>query len=551
MLSKVLVVGSSGFIGRNLIEYLNLQGRLCVTVSRNVSNNESLNHILLKDFENFNYSDFEKYQIEEIIYSLGDPNMNGVKNTETVILEKFLNKLEEFQFKGKFLLISSNAANPDSGLTSFKYRKTLRNTYIERKQMLESIALSSNLQVVIVRSPAVIGVDMNEFSHVKRILRNKFIGKTMSLPIFRGTIEVITIENLCKEVQDSLKNCHSKAIVEPSSPSYRWYRVARFLVSGRKLDLEKISILNRFQQRVSSALPISIRFLFFPHWVNKSGNDSELLSRHKDVLGTLSAIKNLNESQSKCMIVTGAASGLGAEVTKLLLQKNHKVVGVDILEPNQNSQILQFQEDSNFKYICGDLASSKFLGDLEEFIEFNSVDGVFSIAGIGKRKSVEDLQRNELLEVLGVNFFAQASLAQSLLRINRPGSFFVYLGSSSGIEGLPNFAAYSASKAAVQAYFFSLICELKEPGFRILGVIPSGMKTNFQKANDVPSSKLDKFLLDDPAKVARFILDWVDEKNKKSQVKYFGVSSRLFLFVRNLPFSIKLNLVKSISKGTR
>jgi short-subunit dehydrogenase len=251
------------------------------------------------------------------------------------------------------------------------------------------------------------------------------------------------------------------------------------------------------------------------------------------------------------MMVTGAASGLGAEVTKLLLRKNHKVIGVDIWEPNQNSQILQFQEDSNFNYICGDLSSSKFLKDLEKLMELNSVDGVLSIAGIGKRKRVKDLEMNELLEVLGVNFFAQAFLAHSLLRINRPNSFFVYLGSSSGIEGLPNFSAYSASKAAVQAYFFSLICELKEPGFRVLGVIPSGMKTNFQKANDVPSSKLDKFLLDDPAKVAGFIVNWSDKKNKRSQVKYFGVSSRLFLSVRNLPFSIKLFLIKSISKGTR
>jgi short-subunit dehydrogenase len=551
MLDKVMVVGSSGFIGRNLVEYLNFEGRLCVTVSRNVPNNDSSNHILLKDFENFSFTDFEKYKIKEIIYSLGDPNMNGVKNNETVILEKFLTKLEEFHYKGKFLLISSNAANPDSGLASIKYRKTLRNPYIERKQTLENIALSSSFHVVIVRSPAVIGIDMNEFSHVKRILSNKVIGKTMSLPIFRGTIEIITIENLCKEVLNSLKNCHTKAIVEPTSPSYRWYRVARFLVSGTNLDLEMITILNRFQQRVSSALPISIRFLLFPHWVYKSGDDSELFNRHKDVLGTLSAIKNLNESQSKCMMVTGAASGLGAEVTKLLLRKNHKVIGVDIWEPNQNSQILQFQEDSNFNYICGDLSSSKFLKDLEKLMELNSVDGVLSIAGIGKRKRVKDLEMNELLEVLGVNFFAQAFLAHSLLRINRPNSFFVYLGSSSGIEGLPNFSAYSASKAAVQAYFFSLICELKEPGFRVLGVIPSGMKTNFQKANDVPSSKLDKFLLDDPAKVARFIVNWSDKKNKRSQVKYFGVSSRLFLSVRNLPFSIKLFLIKSISKGTR
>jgi short-subunit dehydrogenase len=373
----------------------------------------------------------------------------------------------------------------------------------------------------------------------------------MSLPIFRGTIEIVTIESLCQVVLNSLKNSQNKTIVEPSSPSYRWHRVARFLANGSNLELEKISILNQLQQRVSSLLPVSIRFLLFPHWVNKSGTDLELLKRHEDILKTLFAIKDLKKSKSKCVIVTGAASGLGAEVAKLLLQKKHKVVGVDILEPNQSAQILQFQKNLNFNYICGDLASSEFLVDLEKYIESNSVDGILSIAGIGKRKRVKDMQKIELFEVLNVNFFAQALLVNSLLRINRPGSFFVYLGSSTGIEGLPNFAAYSASKAAVQAYFFSLICELNDLGIRVLGVIPSGMKTNFQKVNDVPSSKFDNFLLDDPAKVARFISNWSDSDNKKSQVKYFGVSAKLFLSIRNLPFSVKLYLVKAISKGTR
>jgi len=551
MMDNVMVVGSSGFIGRNLVKHMNLEERLCVSVGRNVLTNESLNQIQLKDFENFDSSDFEKYQIKEIIYSLGDPNMNGVENTESMILQKFLSKLEEFQFKGKFLLISSNAANPDSGLSSLKYRKTLKNAYIKRKQLLESIVLSSNLHVVILRSPAVIGVDMNEFSHIQKILGNKILGMTMSLPIFRGTIEIITIGNLCKEVQNSLKNCENKAIVEPSSPTYRWYRVARFLSSNGKLDLEKISILNHFQQKLSCVLPISIRFLLFPHWVNKSGTESELLVKHKDILKTLLAIKGSRENKIKCMVVTGVASGLGAEVAKLLLQKKHKVVGVDIVDANKNSQIRQFQEYSNFEYICGDLASSNFLADLESIIESSAVDGIYSIAGIGKRESVKDLQRIELLKILNVNFFAQTFLAEVLLRINRPDSFIVYLGSSSGIEGLPNFAAYSASKAAVQAYFFSLICELQESDIRVLGVIPSGMKTNFQNANDVRSSKLDKFLLDDPAKIAQFIVKWADKKNRKSQVKYFGVSSRLFLSARNLPFSAKLHFIKSISKGTR
>ena len=547
-----MVVGCTGFIGRNLVKYLNKNNKSCITVSRNLPKGDLSKHITLTDFANLSKTEFEKLKIEEIVYALGDPNMNGEKNTESKILQNFLDKLEEFHFNGKFLLISSNAANPDSGLAEDWYRKRLHNAYIHRKQVLETVALSSNFHVTVLRSPAVIGLDMNDSSHVKRILVQRVVGKVLSMRFFRGSIEVITIEDLCKEIVGALDNKQPKLIIEPHSPTYRWFKIARFLVDGSALKFEEIRILSKFHQRIARLLPVAIRFLLFPHWVTKSENtQSEILVKHQNILDMLLAIKNQEQDPTKTILVTGAASGLGAQVTKLLLKDQHRVIGVDIVESIQSSEILDFKEYSNFQYIRGDLGSTEFLEEISIIVDSEGISGIFSIAGIGPRGTVKDLNDDQLMRIFGVNFFAQVGLAHSLLRGKNPDSFFVYLGSSSGIEGLPNFAAYSASKAAIQAYFFSIICELAKNDIRVLGAIPSGMKTNFQKSNDVPRSALDNFLLDDPAKVAQYLVDWSRKKNKKSRVKYFGISARLFLIIRNLPFFIKIRIIRSISKGTR
>ena len=161
------------------------------------------------------------------------------------------------------------------------------------------------------------------------------------------------------------------------------------------------------------------------------------------------------------------------------------------------------------------------------------------------------MSTDEIRSVFNINLFSPIELANNLRRKKERDSFFVYVGSSSGIEGLPKFSAYSASKAALHTYFFSMLCELEENDMRVFGMIPGGMKTNFQKNNNVPASNFDKILLKDPRKIAISLVNWSEMQNKKSQVKYSGISARLFLVLRNFPFFAKIKLVKSISEGTR
>jgi hypothetical protein len=129
-------------------------------------------------------------------------------------LDRFLKKLEGLGYAGEFLLISSNAANPDSGYARIWYRKRIINDYISRKLKLERRVLSSNLECSIIRAPAVIGINMKDQSHIKRIIKSKKIGSLMSLPIFAGTVEIITDDDLFEEIEKMWSTKNHKKIIE-------------------------------------------------------------------------------------------------------------------------------------------------------------------------------------------------------------------------------------------------------------------------------------------------------------------------------------------------
>lgn len=551
-MSNTLVVGGSGFIGRNVISTLLEQGIRCVSMVRSKKANLTIPQITLEDFYELTEKDFASLNIDKIVYALGDPNLNGKISGETEILSKFLRILESFHFDGKFLLISSNAANPDSGLTSVRYRNGLQNDYIMRKKGLEDLTRQSKLSVAILRAPAVIGVNMNSDSHVKRILDSPSLAKVMSLSIFRGTIEIITIKDLCSEIERCWATKLDNVTIEPIAPAYRWSKIARHLVSDYELEIENLNVISRFQQIFASFLPLSIRVLFFPHWVTKGRNDLTLLTiRHENIIATIADLKRINSKPGKHLLVTGSASGLGAEVTRLLLKKNHHVIGVDVIPCDKSGALLEFNAYSNFRYLEGDLSPDTFLDIVTQEIASNKINGVFCIAGIGPRQFAHEMSSEIDRKIFDVNFHSAVRLVHDLIDARIHDKFFSYVTSSAGIQGIPRFAAYGASKAALDNYFFSLICELENSILPILGIVPSGMKTNFQKNNNVPESALDKYVLSDPRKIAKYMVSWSEERNRRSKIKYFGLSTVLFLILRNLPFKVKIYTIRLLSKGNR
>ena len=182
------------------------------------------------------------------------------------------------------------------------------------------------------------------------------------------------------------------------------------------------------------------------------------------------------EFEGLVAIVTGAGSGIGLEVTKELSAKGAKVFGFDI---NQG----QMQPFATF--IECDIGDSKSVTKaFNEFSRYSkSLDILINNAGIGSLTTVENESDEVWQKVLNVNVIGTARvsrLAIPLLRQSKNAAI-VNTASVAAIDGIPNRAAYSASKGAVLTLTLAMATDHLGDGIRVNAVNPGTTDTPWVK----------------------------------------------------------------------
>lgn len=199
------------------------------------------------------------------------------------------------------------------------------------------------------------------------------------------------------------------------------------------------------------------------------------------------------EFEGLTAIITGAGSGIGLEVAKGLTAKGAKVFGFDI---NQGEM------SSCATYIKCDIGNA--LSVTEAFNEFakssKSLDVLINNAAIGSLTTVEKETDEVWHKVLNINVVGTARvsrLAIPLLRQSKHAAI-VNTASVAAIDGIPNRAAYSASKGAILALTLAMATDHLSDGIRVNAVNPGTTDTPWVKR-----------LLDqaDDAKVAKIALE--------------------------------------------
>lgn len=226
---------------------------------------------------------------------------------------------------------------------------------------------------------------------------------------------------------------------------------------------------------------------------------------------------------SKTIVVTGAGSGIGRELTLQLLKKNAKVVGVDIHE----SALLETQKiagvgDDQFKGFALDITDKEKVDALpnEVIFHFGVVDGIINNAGIIQHFiPVNDLSFGEINRVMNVNFYGTVYLTKAFLPhfLTRPEAHIVNISSMGGFIPFPGQTIYGAAKAAVKLFTEGLYAELKETNVKVTVVHPGAIATNITENSGLGKPKGDpaaqaKMAL--PASKAAEIIIRAMERNK-------------------------------------
>ena len=226
------------------------------------------------------------------------------------------------------------------------------------------------------------------------------------------------------------------------------------------------------------------------------------------------------EIKGKNIIVTGAASGVGKELTKQMLKKGGLVAAVDINEDNLKVLKEELNSDKlkTFVVDMGSIESiEKFRKDYIK--EYSDVDIIINNAGIIQPfVKVEGLDEKTINKVMNVNFFGPVHLIRYFmedLTKDKTEQYIVNVSSMGGFFPFPGQTIYGASKAALKIFTEGLYAELEKTNVRVMIVLPGAMNTNITKNSNVEidTSSAGNFKLLEASEAAYQIINGI-EKNK-------------------------------------
>lgn len=199
----------------------------------------------------------------------------------------------------------------------------------------------------------------------------------------------------------------------------------------------------------------------------------------------------------KTAIVTGAASGLGFEFSKLLAADGYDLILADKNETELSrvKMLLESAYPCKVLSVIADLSKSGSAEALINQINNQKIDILVNNAGFGLYgffKSTDWKVESEMIHLHILNFTYLTKLVLQGMLEKGEGKI-LNVSSMAAFQPGPLFSVYAASKAFINSFSLSLSNELKGTGVTVTLLCPGQTNTNFAKSvSEMSGSKLSK-----------------------------------------------------------
>lgn len=213
----------------------------------------------------------------------------------------------------------------------------------------------------------------------------------------------------------------------------------------------------------------------------------------------------------KNIVLTGADSGIGLEVLKLLAaEKSNKILAVDI-----NSRNMHKFGDNVIPFQC-DVSSQESVDMIFEKAEneLGGIDIFYANAGYPYYELMDYTDWDRTARMFETNVYSPIYSYQKYVKhLNGRNGHFAITVSAIGKMAMPGFTTYSASKFAMEGFQQGIRFELPK-NVKLTCLYPIATDTNFfATANKVEFER--PFPVQSPAVVAKKMVKGI-EKGKKS-----------------------------------
>lgn len=216
---------------------------------------------------------------------------------------------------------------------------------------------------------------------------------------------------------------------------------------------------------------------------------------------------NASQIEGKSILVTGAGSGLGAALCKLLSSSGAHVMMAEI-QPNKALDVAESLKGGRGKVQVvecdvGNPESARRAID-ETVNAFGKIDVLINNAGTDVTLSIDELSLEQWDRVIQTNLngpFLLSKFAAAYMK-RSGGGHIVNIASTAAKRAWPNASAYHASKWGVLGLSHALHAELRPENIKVTAIVTGGMRTPFL-LDRFPD--IDVETLQDPMNVARTV----------------------------------------------
>lgn len=252
------------------------------------------------------------------------------------------------------------------------------------------------------------------------------------------------------------------------------------------------------------------------------------------------------------VLITGASSGIGRELSILLAQENYNLILVARSKDKLEELQKKIQTSTNTIDIIAldlsDVNSAKKLYAKTEGLG-RQVDILINNAGFGASGAFAEIDMDRQVEMINLNITTLTALTHLYLQgmKERRTGHIVNISSTAAFQPGPYMAVYFATKSYVLSFSEALAEELIDTGVYTTTICPGPTQSNFQTVAHMDGSKLFKrAAIPSSQEVAQFTYEAM--KNRKVVAIHGAFNNTMAFAGRFAPRAIVRKISKALVK---
>ncbi len=197
------------------------------------------------------------------------------------------------------------------------------------------------------------------------------------------------------------------------------------------------------------------------------------------------------------VLVTGAGSGIGEAICRLLVSRQYRVIGT--ARSIERLQSLAEDLGELFHGCKLDVTDAQAVRQIETSLpeSFRQIDILINNAGhdVGGRRPFEHGDADQWCEIIDTNVQGMIRVTRQFIEgmLSRGKGHIVNMGSIAGLKPYATGSAYVASKYAVHGLTETLRLDYAGKGIRVTEIMPGLVKTGFAEQRLGDSDKAEAF----------------------------------------------------------